>query len=553
MNKSLKNKFLVALAVVFCIWPLPAFAAVGTFRASGEYTMSDYDNPDTSELRALDYARQSAAEQAGVYVEGYTRSQNMQVSHDEIMAMSSSRIKVTDQKITRTVLSTGDIRIHADITATVDTADIETMLQDKAEERRQRVSQYESLKRDKEKLEQDTKALQAKIDELNKLGVTNDFDAPDAKEREKRIFLAQQILSTDPQAAILLNPKFDDGYVRLASHYVDDISGLPKRDWVTVTKAIILNPDNYDAYIARYFCYDHIHSVTERQKALNDINEAIRINPNSGEAYCFRGGLYDSNYNRENMKNPDAIKAMNDFTHAIQLFTATVSDPLYLRGALLGIRFTLTHVDENQYDMALKGCHKIIELLPNNYEAYLLRADCYEKMKDYGNAISDYNKAIKLGVNQAESYSDRGHCYAWMKDYANAIKDCSKAIELAPNVGLYYSSRADIYHTYMRDYVNAIKDYTKAIELEQNDISSHFRRADCYKKIGDYANAIKDYTKLIELRQNFSWDYSGRADCYKEIGEYKLALQDYEKACSLNPSNQYSIKYRDEMKKKLNM
>ena len=86
-------------------------------------------------------------------MEGYTRSQNMQVSHDEIMAMSSSRIKVTDQKITRTVLSTGDIRIHADITATVDTADIETMLQDKAEERRQRVSQYESLKRDKEKFE----------------------------------------------------------------------------------------------------------------------------------------------------------------------------------------------------------------------------------------------------------------------------------------------------------------------------------------------------------------------------------------------------------------
>ncbi len=46
----------------------------GTFSANGEYLMSDYNTPEIAELRALDYARRNAAEQARIYLESYLRS-----------------------------------------------------------------------------------------------------------------------------------------------------------------------------------------------------------------------------------------------------------------------------------------------------------------------------------------------------------------------------------------------------------------------------------------------------------------------------------------------
>lgn len=61
----------IALMIIF---QTVGFAATGTFSASGEYTMSDYDTPEIAELHALDYAKQNAAEQAGVYLESYSRT-----------------------------------------------------------------------------------------------------------------------------------------------------------------------------------------------------------------------------------------------------------------------------------------------------------------------------------------------------------------------------------------------------------------------------------------------------------------------------------------------
>ena len=58
---------LVAQASMVC-------AAAKTFSATGEYTMSDYETPEVAEQRALAYAQQRAAEQAGVYIASYTKS-----------------------------------------------------------------------------------------------------------------------------------------------------------------------------------------------------------------------------------------------------------------------------------------------------------------------------------------------------------------------------------------------------------------------------------------------------------------------------------------------
>ena len=67
-------KFLKPLTLAALIgFQSAGYAAVGTFSATGEYNMTDFDTPEIAEQIALDFARQNAAEQAGVYLENYSR------------------------------------------------------------------------------------------------------------------------------------------------------------------------------------------------------------------------------------------------------------------------------------------------------------------------------------------------------------------------------------------------------------------------------------------------------------------------------------------------
>lgn len=84
--KTIQHGLLVSACwlLAFFICLSPASAAVQTFHAKGEYTMSDYETPSVAEERAFAYAKRSAAEQAGVYVASYTKSTGAQISEDRV-------------------------------------------------------------------------------------------------------------------------------------------------------------------------------------------------------------------------------------------------------------------------------------------------------------------------------------------------------------------------------------------------------------------------------------------------------------------------------------
>lgn len=63
--------------------------------------MSDYDTPEIAEEIALDFAKQNAAEQAGIYLETYSRTKDFQLEQNEINTVASSKVEVLTKNITR--------------------------------------------------------------------------------------------------------------------------------------------------------------------------------------------------------------------------------------------------------------------------------------------------------------------------------------------------------------------------------------------------------------------------------------------------------------------
>ena len=66
------------------------------------------------------------------------------------------------------------------------------------------------------------------------------------------------------------------------------------------------------------------------------------------------------------------------------------------------------HHSRREYDWAIEDYDTVIEMKPDNVEAYIHRGLAYHHKGEYARATEDFNKAIELEPNYAGAYYDRG-------------------------------------------------------------------------------------------------------------------------------------------------
>ena len=117
-------------------------------------------------------------------------------------------------------------------------------------------------------------------------------------------------------------------------------------------------------------------------EAVRDYDDAIRLNPQSAEAYYKRGLFYQNqNY---------AERAMDDFDKAIRI------DPQFAKA--YGNR-AYAYLNQRQYAMAIADCTRAINLNPKDAVAYLNRGVAYKLQGETNKALADFEKATALSSN----------------------------------------------------------------------------------------------------------------------------------------------------------
>jgi len=130
---------------------------------------------------------------------------------------------------------------------------------------------------------------------------------------------------------------------------------------------------------------------------------------------------------------------------------------------------------------------------------FFLLIDNQSFMRDeYGRTMADYDKLIELDPDNADAYYERGDFYYEMDEYNKAIADYSKAIELDSGHALAYFNRAYAYGE-IGEYNKAIADYSKAIELNPSDAQAYYNRGLDYHNKGEVPKAVSDLEKCIGL------------------------------------------------------
>ena len=555
----------IALLIIF---QSVSFAAVETFSASGEYLMSDYDTPEIAEEIALDFAKQNAAEQAGIYLETYSRTADFQIEQDEIKTVASSKVEVLTKNIMRQPQSNGRVLLCAEITATVDTSALDNFLAQEHKQRQEAIQRYRELQVMNEQIKRDIDALQVKLTTLK------DDDLLVEQERINREFLSKQALDgMNLKKAAKIDPKNFRVYAYQSFLVKSNMDKLRN-----VNKSLVLNP-NYDlAYMYRGEYYQNLGELNDNREmyalAVKNYNKAVELKSDDEMDYLFffnEGWLY--------LNRADSYKEIGDYDNAIADYLHVINLPktndydTYISLAMTSLKSLYNeravYKENGEYAQAIEGYTRLIKMEPtaDNYDS---RGNIYMKMKDYDRALKDFEQAIKLDPKNASAYDSRADLYMIQKKYDKAVADYDRAIKfedwsslrsyyiddkqnaikakeadkkiktqlkaVAPNDKEKLRARAKAYKD-LEDYELAIKDYTRLTELDANDWKAYSGRGVCYSLFKDYARALEDFNKAIQINPTSIQDYVERAHCHEKLNNYEFAIADYDKITELDPND----------------
>jgi tetratricopeptide (TPR) repeat protein len=160
------------------------------------------------------------------------------------------------------------------------------------------------------------------------------------------------------------------------------------------------------------------NELGDKQRAIKDYTQAIKINPNDADAYYNRGIV--------RYQLGDKQGAIDDYTQAIKI-NPNLALAYVLRGSA---RYEL-----GDKPGAIDDYTQAIKINPNLALAYYVRGIVRDELGDKQGAIADYTQAIKINPKDADAYYNRGVVRDELGDKQEAIDDFQQAAKLYQQQG----------------------------------------------------------------------------------------------------------------------
>ena len=154
----------------------------------------------------------------------------------------------------------------------------------------------------------------------------------------------------------------------------------------------------------------------DTDRAIQDFNQAIKLDPKYANAFNSRGIAYQAKGDNE--------RAIQDYGEAIRLDPA---NPNPLNGRCW-VRASL-----GQLQAALTDCNESLRLRPNNSNTLDSRAFLYIRLGRWNDAITDSDAALQANPKNAYALFERGFAKRHNGDLAGGDKDIAASRAIDPN------------------------------------------------------------------------------------------------------------------------
>ncbi|WP_105615827.1 S41 family peptidase [Vallitalea okinawensis] len=332
----------------------------------------------------------------------------------------------------------------------------------------------------------------------------------------------------------------------------------------------------------------------ELDLALEYIDKALNVQPNTAEEYVIKGAIYFnlSQYDKALKYYDQAFEAQGDFNLAY-----------YGKGE---INFTLQQYDEalENFNHYLKGdpgdpdaemykaycllytsgreeaINQIDETIRDNkdyYDAYYMKAVILEESGTFEEVEACYENTAKIFSDDLVAQIDLGAFYYYYGKYNKSLDIFQKLLEANPDNLLIYTWL--IYNN------TALEEYNQALELANTAIQKDNQYDELYNAIGNiyleqtlYMESLEYFDKAIELNPDYEDAYINKlyglytgkryaravefgleaeesfpysfdvlwyiADSYFELDELDEVISYYDKMLKILPDNDEIISYQ---------
>src|SRR6185436_4870941 len=220
-----------------------------------------------------------------------------------------------------------------------------------------------------------------------------------------------------------------------------------------------------------------IHHLSSRKdRALEEIDDALRINKNVAVAWYWRGVIRDL---------PDTTETKNDFKEALRL---------EFKGPDLMIRLARLAAMEGASDEVLRLTGKALES-PTPCEDEFLAMSLAQR----GESVSEATRSLRVF---AHAYRGRG--YFQKAEYPASLKECDSALSLdVKNWVARYHRGLALYQ--LADYDAAIAEFSQLIALDDRDYRAYAARGSAHLRKNNKPSAKEDYDKALQ-HAPLNWD-----------------------------------------------
>jgi tetratricopeptide (TPR) repeat protein len=207
------------------------------------------------------------------------------------------------------------------------------------------------------------------------------------------------------------------------------------------------------------------------------------------------------------------------------------------RYALLGKAFVLS-CDLNQPEKAISILDRILDIAPNDDEAWKLKGLTFTQLRQYEDAINSFDRVIAINPDcqQAFFWFYRGLGFYSLRRYEDAVDSLDRGIQIEPDNGSYWEFRGNALSSLKR-YEEAIISYDKAIAIDSNDDSVWFHKSFALSQLGRYEEALIGYDKAVEINPTEHRAWFQRFSILFQLGRYEEATDSYKRALNINPND----------------
>jgi tetratricopeptide (TPR) repeat protein len=245
------------------------------------------------------------------------------------------------------------------------------------------------------------------------------------------------------------------------------------------TREIDREPQQPNHYLARAACY---LNIIQKEKALADVERALKLAPTSAVALQLRGEIYSM--------DKDYDSALEYFTRA-QTINPNWAVPHFDRGSVL--------MDRKEFISAVSEFDKAISLLGQFPLFYVIRSMAHFRLGNLAAAHKDQDQAVSLSEKDALTMVDVNlQIYDgyldWAEDYYARI------LSKQPSSWLAFQGRADAYRT-NNEHEKAIADYSRAIAINPREARLYLSRGRSYSALNQIEKARDDFQKSLTITE----------------------------------------------------